>query len=89
MLWQESFAQETEGKVKIDRWITGEVGAPELLKVKLECNFAEIIKDALYIKYIHELVPSFKLNCKYDIQFTYYSVLTNHEFLLDDQLQYN
>ena len=49
---KENFASETEGAVTVDFWLPEKIGVPKLLKVDLESNRMEIIKDALYVRQI-------------------------------------
>ncbi|XP_063675556.1 polyunsaturated fatty acid 5-lipoxygenase-like [Bolinopsis microptera] len=49
---KECFPMETEGAVTVDFWLPATVGVPKLLKVDLESNKLEIIKDALFVRQI-------------------------------------
>ena len=49
---EEHFPTDTEGAVTVDFWLPANIGEPKLLKVDLESNRIEIIKDALYVRQI-------------------------------------
>ncbi|KAL5252147.1 hypothetical protein ACHWQZ_G015068 [Mnemiopsis leidyi] len=49
---KENFDTQTEGAVTADFWLPSKIGVPKLLKVDLESNMLELIKDALFIKEI-------------------------------------
>lgn len=48
----EHFPSETEGAITVDFWLPATIGVPKLLKVDLESNKLEIVKDALLVRQI-------------------------------------
>ena len=48
----ENFDFDTEGSVRVQHWLPGTIGVPKLLKVDLESNKLELIKDALFVREI-------------------------------------
>ena len=49
---KELFPTMTEGAVTVDFWLPAHVGVPKLIKVDLESNRFELVKDALYVREI-------------------------------------
>ncbi|KAL5258993.1 hypothetical protein ACHWQZ_G009456 [Mnemiopsis leidyi] len=49
---REHFPSQTEGAVTVDFWLPANIGVPKLIKVDLESNKFEIIKEALYVREI-------------------------------------
>ncbi|KAL5271305.1 hypothetical protein ACHWQZ_G001821 [Mnemiopsis leidyi] len=47
-----NFPSMTEGAVTVDFWLPPNIGVPKLIKVDLESNKFELIKDALYVREI-------------------------------------
>ena len=48
----EQFPSMTEGAVTVDFWLPSNIGVPKLIKVDLESNKFELVKDALYVREI-------------------------------------
>ena len=46
------FPTMTEGAVTVDFWLPSNIGVPKLIKVDLESNKFELVKDALYVREI-------------------------------------
>ena len=49
---KDDFCMMTEGAVTADFWLPPSIGVPKLLKVDLESNRLELMKDALYVREI-------------------------------------
>ena len=51
---KDEFSLNSEGSVRVEFWLSETVGIPKLLKVDLESNKLELVKEALFVREVTE-----------------------------------